>query len=138
LNRRQRRSLRIADLGYFDTLPVQKENEAGQYWISRLKGGKSLHLFDEAGNSLDLCPLLSAYANHASYQYWIQVSATRRLHARLIAFPVPEEVAIKRQTSHRRKAHKHGRKASDVILSLCNWTLLITNIAPEELSHQEA
>jgi hypothetical protein len=138
LNRRQRRSLRIADLGYFDTLQFQKENESGEYWISRLKVGKSLLLFDETGNPLDLYERLRTYAGRTSYECMIQVSATRRVPARLIAFPVPEEVAIKRRTSHERKAQKHSRKASKKIIDLCEWTLIITNISSEELSHKEA
>ncbi|SRR6266571_4564969 len=138
LNRRQRRSVRIADLGYFDTLQFQKEDEAGEYWISRLKVGGSLQVFDKAGNPLNLCELLSTYAGHNSYECNIQVSATRRVPARLIAYPVPEEVAIKRRTSHERKAQKHSRKKSKKILDLCSWTLVITNIPACELNHQEA
>jgi hypothetical protein len=68
----------------------------------------------------------------------IQVGAARRVTARLIAYPVPEEVAIKRRTSHERKAHKHSRKPSKKILDLCSWTLVITNISAEDLNHQDA
>jgi len=138
LNRRQRRSVRIIDLGYFDTQQFQKESERGEYWISRLKVGGSLQIFDEAGNPLDLYEVLSACAGHSSYECPIQVSATTQLPARLIAYPVPEEVVIKRQQSHYRKAQKHSRKPSKKILDLCSWTLIITNIPAEELSHQEA
>jgi hypothetical protein len=138
LNRRQRRSVRIVDLGYFDTQQFQKESERGEYWISRLKVGGSLQIFDEAGNPLDLYEVLSACAGHSSYECTIQVSATTQLPARLIAYPVPEEVVIKRQESHYRKAQKHSRKPSKKILDLCSWTLIITNIPAEELSHQEA
>jgi len=138
LNRRQRRSIRIVDLGYFDTHQFQKEGEAEEYWISRLKVGGSLQIFDEAGNLLDLCEVLRTYAGHTSYECSIQVSATTRLPARLIAYPVPEEVAIKRRTSHERKAQKHSRKPSKKILDVCGWTLIITNIPAEQLNHQEA
>jgi Transposase DDE domain len=138
LNRRQRRSLRIVDLGYFDTQQFQKDSERGEYWISRLKGGGSLQIFDDAGNPLNLYEVLSAYAGRSSYECAIQVSATTRLPARLIAYPVPEEVVIKRQESHYRKAQKHSRKPSKKILDLCGWTLIITNIPAEELNHQEA
>jgi hypothetical protein len=138
LNRRQRRSLRIADLGYFDTLQFQNEEKAGEYWISRLKVGKSLLVFDKAGNPLDLYALLSTYAGRTSYECMIQVSATRRVSARLIAFPVPEEVAIKRRKIHDRNAQKHSRKTSKKIVDLCNWTLIITNVPASELNHQEA
>jgi len=138
LNRRQRRSVRIIDLGYFDTHQFQKDGEREEYWISRLKVGGSLQIFDEAGHLLDLCELLHTCAGHSSYECTIQVSATTRLPARLIAYPVPEEVAIKRQESHHRKAKKHSRKTSKKILDVCGWTLVITNIPAEELNHQEA
>lgn len=138
LNRRQRRSVRIVDLGYFDTHQFQKDDEAEEYWISRLKVGGSLQIFDEAGNPLDLCEVLHTYAGRTSYECTIQVSATTRLPARLIAYPVPEEVAVKRRTSHERKAQKHSRKPSKKILDVCGWTLVITNIPAEQLNHQEA
>jgi hypothetical protein len=138
LSRRQRRSLRIADLGYFDTLQFQKEHEAGEYWISRLKVGESPKVFDEAGNLLDLYELLSTCVGCSSYECNIQVGAERQVPARLIAYPVPEEVAIKRRTIHERKAQKHSRKPSKKILNLCSWTLVITNIPTEELNHYEA
>jgi hypothetical protein len=51
-NRRIRRSLRIADLGYFDTRQFEEEHAAGEYWISRVKVG-NLCLYDEAGTALD-------------------------------------------------------------------------------------
>jgi hypothetical protein len=138
LNRRQRRSVHIVDLGYFDTHQYQKDGEEEKYWICRLKVGGSLQVFDEAGNLLDLYEVLSKYAGYTSYECQIQVSATTRLPARLIAYPVPEEVAIKRRKSHERKAQKHSRKANKKILDLCGWTLVITNIPTEELNHQEA
>ncbi len=100
--------------------------------------GGSLQIFDEVGNPLDLCEVLSTCAGHNSYECNIQVSATTRLPARLIAYPVPEEVVIKRQERHYRKAQKHSRKPSKRILDLCSWTLIITNIPAKELNHQEA
>ena len=132
LNRRQRCSVRIIDLGYFDTGQFQKDGKGDEYWISRLKGGGSLQIFDEVGNPLDIYEVLSAYAGQSSYECNIQVSATTRLRARLIAYPLPEEVVIKRQERHYRKAQKHSRKPSKKILDLCGWTLIITNIPAEE------
>jgi hypothetical protein len=138
LNRRQRRSVRIIDLGYFDTHQFQKDGEGEGYWICRLKVGGSLLVFDEAGHPLDLCEVLSTYAGCTSYECTIQVSATTRLPARLIAYPVPEEIAIQRRKRNTRKAQKHSRKPSKKVLDLCGWTLVITNIGAEELNHQEA
>lgn len=136
-NRRQRRSVRIADLGYFDTKQFEEEDAAGEYWISRVKVG-NLIIFDEQGKRLDLVELLSSKAIDHSYECWVQVSATRRLRARLIAFPVPEEVAVKRQTANARKAQRHSRPVNLTLQALTHWTLLITNIPCEDLSATEA
>lgn len=137
LNRRQRRSLRIADLGYFDTEVFEQESAAGEYWLSRVKVG-NLVLFDEAGNRLDLVTLLSQKAIDHSYECLVQVSATRRVRARFIVFPVPEEVAIKRQADLARRAQRHSRKVNPTLQDLTHWTLLITNVPTELLSAHEA
>jgi Transposase DDE domain len=137
MNRRQRRSVRIADLGYFDTQVFEQEHAAGEYWLSRVKVG-NLVIFDEDGHRLDLPTFLAHKAVDHSYECYVQVSATRRLHARMIAFPVPEEVAVKRQADNVRKAHRHGRQVNPTLQDLTHWTLLITNIPIELLSAHEA
>lgn len=130
-------SVRDADLGYFDTAVFEQEEAAGEYYLSRYKAG-NLKLFDEQGHELDLVAFLQEKAGHAPYDAWVQVGATRRLPARLLAIPVPEEVAIKRQTAQRRKAQKHSRKVNPRLLELSQWTLLLTNIPKAELSIAEA
>jgi hypothetical protein len=137
MNRRQRRSVRIADLGYFDTEVFEQESAAGEYWISRVKVG-NLQIFDKEGNRLDLPTFLAEKAADHSYECYVQVSATRRVPARLIAFPVPEEVAIKRQADLARRAQRHSRKVNPTLQELAHWTLLITNIPIELLSAHEA
>jgi hypothetical protein len=137
LNRRQRRSLRIADLGYFDTQVFEQEHAAGEYWLSRVKVG-NLVIFDKDGNRLDLPTFLAQKAVDHSYECEVQVSATRRLPARLIAFPVPEEVAIKRQADNSRKAQRHSRSVNPTLQDLTHWTLIITNVPSDLLSAHEA
>lgn len=130
-------SVRDADLGYFDTAVFQQEEEAGEYSFSRYKPG-NLKLFDELGHELELVSFLQANAHEHAYDCWVQVGATRRVRARLIAIPVPEEVAVKRQTAYKRKAQKHSRKVNPHLLDLAQWTLLLTNIPCDELSIGEA
>lgn len=135
--RRGAKSVRNADLGSFDTAQFEQEVAAGEYFFSRLRHG-SRHLFEEHGQPLDLPTRLHEQAAAAPYQCWVQVGASRRVWARLIAIPVPEEVAIKRQTALKRKAQKHSRKVSERLLDLSRGTLLLTNIPEEELSIAEA
>ncbi|GAC1565873.1 MAG: IS4 family transposase [Ktedonobacteraceae bacterium] len=134
--RRGAKSVRISDLGYFDTAEFAEEAEAEEYFLSRYKS--SVKLYDKQGNELNLLAFLSEQGNARQVDCPVQVSAARRVPARLIAVPVPEEVAVKRQTGHRQKAHKHGRQPSEQLLDLCGWTILLTNIPQEELSVQEA
>ncbi len=134
---RPAKSVRIADLGYFDTAQFEQEGAAGEYFFSRLSHG-ALQLFDEQDQLMDLQQVLRDQASEAPYQCQVFMGAQRRVAARLIAIPVPEEVAIKRQNALKRKAQKHSRQVSERLLDLAQWTLLVTNIAQEELSIQEA
>jgi hypothetical protein len=130
-------SVRDADLGYFDSAVFQQEEEAGEYYFSRYKPG-NLKLFDEQGQEMELVSFLQANAHEQAYECWVQVGDARRVRARLLAIPVPEEVAIKRQSASKRKAQKHSRKVNPRLLDLAHWTLLLTNIPREELSIGEA
>jgi hypothetical protein len=130
-------SVRDADLGYFDTAVFAQEDEAGEYYLSRYKPG-NLKLYDEAGTELDLVSFLRTHAGQASYECWVQVGASRRLRTRLIAIPVPEDVAIKRQRAYKRRAQKHSRPLNARLVDLTQWTLLLTNIPIELLSIAEA
>lgn len=134
--RRGAKSVRISDLGYFDTAEFAAEEEADEYVLSRYKG--SVKLYDEQGTELTLLEFLRTQSKGEPVDCRVQVSATRRVPARLIAVPVPEEVAVKRHTAQRQKAHKHGRQPSTQMLELCQWTILLTNIPAEELCVQEA
>jgi hypothetical protein len=134
--RRVATSVRIADLGYFDTAEFAEEEAAGEYFFSRYKG--AVKLFDEAGTEVDVLTLLREKANGQPYACAVQVGAARRVPARLLAVPVPETVAVKRQAEHCRKARKHGRQPSQQLLDLCQWTLMLTNIPVEELTLTEA
>ena len=89
---------------------------------------------DEQGHELDVLTLLREKANGQALDCWVQVGTAHRVPARLIAVPVPEEVAVKRQAGHLRTAQKHGRQPSERMLDLCQWTILLTNIPRAELS----
>ena len=128
--------MRNADLGYFDTAQFAEEEAADEYFFSRYKVG--VKLFDEQGHELDVQDTLSRQAHGQAYEGQVRVSATRRVPARLLAVPVPEEVAVKRREGRTRTGHKHSRQPSARVLALCQWTILLTNIPAELLSVQEA
>jgi len=134
--RRGAKSVRDADLGYFDTAEFAEEEEAEEYFFSRYKS--AVKVFDRQGQELDVRTLLLEHVQEQEYECEVLVGATCRVPARLLAVPVPEAVAVKRRERHQRKAQKHSRKASAQGLDLCQWTILLTNIPREELSISEA
>jgi hypothetical protein len=52
---------------------------------------------------------------------------------RLICFRVSEKVASERRRKLLKEARKKGRTPSDTHLALCDWTLLVTNVAETDL-----
>jgi hypothetical protein len=133
-----KKSIHLVDLGYFDCGQFRREQEQGSYLFTRFKAGSTLAVFDAEGQPLDVLDWAREHASTQQAECWVQVSATHRFPARLIAVPVPEEVAIKRQGQARRRAQKHSRPVSAQVLALCHWTLLLTTIPPDLLSVREA
>ena len=66
------------------------------------------------------------------------VGKNRRLRARLLVERVPQEVADQRRRRIRKAARDKGQTASAAALALADWTILMTNIAPEMLTLSEA
>lgn len=130
-------SVRIVDLGYFDCGQFRQDQQAGSYIFTRFKAG-NVKLFDEQGEPMDLLAWVRTQAAQQAAVCRVQVSATQRLPARLIAVPVPEEVAVKRQADVRRKAQKHSRPVNEELLALAHWTIVITTIPEALLEVSEA
>lgn len=132
-----KKSVRIVDLGYFDCGQFRRDAAAGSYLFTRFKAG-NVKLFDEQGHPLEVLTWLLSHASSQAASCQVQVSATHRLPARLIAVPVPEEVAIKRQADVRRRAQKHSRPVNEELLELAHWTIVLTTIPEALLSVSEA
>lgn len=129
-------TLRIADLGYFDTAMFARYQQADAYWLSPMlyptqvadvQTGEAVPLLkwlSERGPVIDAPILLGAEA---------------RVRCRLIAWRLPEEVANRRRQKLLTKARKKGRKApSATRLAWCDWGMLVTNVPSEKLSIDEA
>jgi hypothetical protein len=55
------------------------------------------------------------------------------VRCRLICLRVSEKVANERRRKLLKEAHKKGRTPSNIHLALCDWTLLVTNVAEIDL-----
>lgn len=125
-------SLRLADLGYFSLDRFAALSAHGVDWLSRLKHGCSLWRAD--GAAVALRELLSR-----PLRLDCAICLGKDLlPCRLLAEPVPDEVAAERRRRLRRARQKAGRAPSKSALALCGWTVMVTSLPQEKLSFDEA
>jgi len=128
-------ALRLADLGFFDLDVLATLSATDGYWLARLH--RTTAVYDEAGQRWEVLALLAAQGA-AQVDLIITLGVAHRLHARLLAVRVPPEVADQRRRRLRAEARDRGRTPSATSLAWCDWTIFVTNLAPEMLSLREA
>jgi hypothetical protein len=94
-------------------------------------------VWDQDGQRLELLAHLRA-AGDQGVDQWVQVGAKEHLRCRLIAVPVPQEVADQRRRRLQAEAKRHGRTVPAETLALAAWTIMITNVPPTLLTPREA
>ena len=128
-------ALRIADLGFFELDVLHAIGQADGYWLTRPQ--VTTVMSDQQGQRLDL-PSFLARQEAASVDVPIHLGARARLPCRLLAQRVPQEVADQRRRRIRAEAKRRGRTPNATQLLLADWTILVTNVPPEQLSVPEA
>ena len=129
-------SLRVADLGYFDTAVLQGMDREGVYFLSRLQFGTAV--FTTEGRLLGLLDWLGRQGG-SFVDRRVLVGTARKVPCRVIAWRLPEEQANRRRQKLIAEARrKDGRTPSDERLAWCDWTILGTNVPPELLTPREA
>ncbi len=129
-------SLRIADLGYFDTSVFERFSQNNVFWLSRLQFGTSV--FTSQGRPVTLLDWLAEQPGPMVDQP-VQIGAQRKVDCRIIAWRLPEEVANRRRQKLIAEARrKNGRTPSRERLAWCDWTILVTNVPTDMLTPQEA
>jgi len=122
-------SLRLADVGYFNTGVLRQLTERGVFWLTRLPARVGIW---QDGHSVHVASFLEAITDH-ELDLAVEISA-QRLPCRLIAVRVPPEIAQQRRDRVREEAQKRAYHLQAETLALCEWTLLLTNLTPEQLS----
>ena len=117
-------ALQLRDLGYFNLADFADMTQQGTYFISRLKAGTKV--FGEDGVDLEIPQMLGKLG--LRFDLSVAVGTQQRLKVRLIGAKVSPEVAAERRRKLKEWARKKMRQPSKQQLSLCEWTLLITNI----------
>ncbi len=129
-------ALRLADLGFFNLGVLADGDAAGAYWLSKLDALTVIS--DATHHEVSLLRFIAALDHSAAWDEWVRLGKGRRVRARLLVQPVPQEVADQRRRRIRKEARKKGHTPSAVVLALAAWTILITNAPPELLSLVEA
>lgn len=127
--------LRIADLGYFALTVLATIAQEGSDFLSRLH--RTTALFDQNGQRLTLCSFRAA-ADTTTLDLPVTLGVHDQVPARLLALRVPADVSNQRRRRARAAARTHGRTPSADTLTLCDWTLLVTNAPTGSLSLAEA
>lgn len=126
----------IADAAYYSLMELRQFAQAGIFFVIRPRGnlvastleGQRLalaaHLHQQTGQIIDLPVRLGS-----APAWW--------LAARLLAVPVPAEVAEQRREHLRDKARRQGHVPSAEALALADWNLIVTNLPASSLAPQE-
>jgi hypothetical protein len=134
--RRGKGSLRITDLGYFNTAVFADMTKEGEYFLSRLQFGTSVLL--PGKGAIELLDWLSQLPIPFIDQPII-LGKGQNLPCRLIAWRLPEEQANRRREKLRREhLRKTGKEPSAERLAWCDWTILVTNVPVEMMIPEEA
>lgn len=126
-------SLRLADLGYFDSHRLRQLDEQGVYWISRLH--PKAYLVDSKPSSL-----VDFLRNKKQKVIDLEtkVGKSEQVPCRLLAVRAPKEVVLQRQARIREKArHRKNKTVNRDLLALAQWTVFVTNADAQLLSLDE-
>jgi len=113
----------LRDLGYFATPIFQKLIDPGIHFLSRLR--QNVTILDP--QSLKRIDLLKRLRSCGRFDQNILLGAEQKVQVRLVALPVPEQVANER----RRKAKNHRdrrRNPSKEDLELLRWNIFVTSV----------
>lgn len=128
-------SLRISDLGYFDTDVFQRLSSTGVFWLSRLQFGTAI--FSPEGKPLSLPRWLSEQPGPVVDQS-VLMGSERKVPCRMVAWRVPAEVANRRRQKLIAAARrKDGRTPGQERLAWCDWMILVTNVPADLLTPTE-
>lgn len=128
-------SLRLKDLGFFDTQLLARDREAGVHWISRLPSSVCVQATAD-GPTEGLDAFLRRQTGDALDQS-VWVGTATPVQGRLVAVRCPEAVRERRLRALAAKARKKGRPVSDRQRELCGWTVLLTDLDGDGLGFDE-
>ena len=126
-------SLRLADIGYFKVEVFKQLNAGGVFWVSRVPARAGFWTGEQV---IHLATWLQQ-AQDDTLDQIVELTA-QQLKCRLIAFRVPDAVTDQRAARVRAEAkdRPHSQLKPET-LSLCQWTILITNLDANQATVDE-
>lgn len=129
------KALRIHDKG-FNSLKVKKDFENNNiFWLCPYKA--DINVYDKTDQQIDLVKFLKSNCQD-SVDIAISLGAKAKVNCRLIVKRVPKEIADERRRKIIYNGIRKGQPASQRVLELANWIILITNCPEDLLSVEEA
>jgi hypothetical protein len=127
-------ALRLADLAFFDLDVLHDYDQQRVYYISRVQAHTVI--YDEYGRKWKLARYLARQRrDRLDKPVWVGVG--KKLACRLLAIRAPEAVAAQRLAKAHEQAADHANVVSDDKVTLCGWTVFISNVPGWLLSLQE-
>lgn len=115
----------LRDLGYFVLGCFQKMNQRGIFFLSRLR--YATVLFTQDGK--EPFPLLSHLRCYGTLDIQLLLGANEKLPVRLVAIPLPPDVAAARRRKARQNRDRRCHPSQEQ-LALLDWEIFITNVPP--------
>ncbi len=129
------RSLRVADLAFFDLKVLADCAAKGAFYLTRLQSRSVV--FDRNGRKWSLGQYLAKQTvNRLDRELWL--GSGKRLAGRLLAIRAPQGVQDGRQKAAEKVAKDAGSQVTEGTLTVCGWTVFFTNVPRWLLSLQEA
>lgn len=128
----QPRDLVVRDLGYFVLQVFEQIRSKGAYFLSRLRLN-TVVLDPQTNKPLDLLRMLRS---SGSLDIPVLLGTRTRVTARLVALPVPPEVAAQRRRVARFNRDRR-LNPSKKRLALLGWQIFVTNTSAQQLSSKQ-
>lgn len=123
----------LMDMGYFRFKTFHEINQKEAYFISRLNLRTTLFRA-ETKKRIEIQDILKHTGkNIYEMDVVIGVDSETEVGCRIICFRVKKEIADERRRKLKKATEKKGRCISKIMLDLCNWTIMITNVKKDIL-----
>ena len=134
--------LALFDQGYFKLETLSKIANKGAFFLTRFLVKTTIREAETSETSAPI-DLEEALFRLPGDRHQFQVvmggrNGTPEVKCRLICLRVSEQVANERRRRLLKEAKKKGRTPSNTHLALCDWTLLVTNVAETSLPAEMA